>query len=100
MVQTTFLARGVSLPRDAHQQAEAGVEVRPESGRPGDLLFFRSERGERITHVAILSEDDHIVHATLACGGVMREPWGPGSRAATALRERLVHVRRVETPAI
>jgi len=99
LVQTTFLARGVALPRDAYQQAEAGDAVAPESARPGDLLFFRGERGERITHVAILSEDDHIVHATLACGGVVREPWGPGSRAATALRERLAGVRRVKTPA-
>ena len=99
LVQTAFFARGVSLPRDAWQQASSGREVPLAEARPGDLLFFHGERRDRITHVAFLSEDDHLVHATLACGGVVREPWGPGSRAATALRERLVTVRRVETPA-
>jgi cell wall-associated NlpC family hydrolase len=97
MVQTTFAARGVSLPRDAYQQAGAGHEVGLAQAEPGDLLFFRGESGDRITHVALLSDEDELVHATLACGGVVREPWGAGTRAAV-LREKLVTVRRVETP--
>jgi cell wall-associated NlpC family hydrolase len=97
LVQTTFAARGVQLPRDAYQQAGEGREVRPAKAEPGDLLFFRGESGDRITHVAFLSDEDELVHSTLDCGGVVREPWGPGTRAA-ALRERLVKVRRVKTP--
>ena len=97
LVQTSFAARGVSMPRDAYQQASVGREVTLASAGPGDLLFFRGERGDRITHVAFLSDDDQLVHATLACGGVVREPWGAGTRAAS-LRERLVSARRVETP--
>jgi hypothetical protein len=98
LVQTAFAARGVALPRDAYQQAEAGRAVDPADAAPGDLLFFRGEQGDRITHVALKAEDDEIVHSTIACGGVVRESWAPGTRAA-ALRERLVAVRRVETPA-
>lgn len=97
LVQTTFAARGVQLPRDAYQQAEAGREVRLAKAEPGDLLCFRGESGDRITHVAFLSDEDELVHSTLGCGGVVREPWGPGTRAA-ALREKLVTVRRVKTP--
>ena len=97
LVQTTFAARGVQVPRDAYQQAGVGREVEPAKARPGDLLFFRNESGERITHVAFLTDDDQLVHATLACGGVVREPWAAGTRAAS-LRERLVAARRVETP--
>jgi cell wall-associated NlpC family hydrolase len=97
LVQTAFAARGVQLPRDAYQQAMAGHEVRLAKAEPGDLLFFRGESGDRIAHVAFLSEEDDLVHATLSCGGVVREPWGPGTRAA-ALREKLVEVRRVQTP--
>ena len=97
LVQTTFAARGVSLPRDAYQQASVGSEVQPASARPGDLLFFRGEHGDRITHVAFVSDDEQLVHSTLACGGVVRESWAPGTRAAS-LRERLVSARRVETP--
>jgi cell wall-associated NlpC family hydrolase len=97
LVQTTFAARGVKLPRDAHQQAEAGRDVRLAKAEPGDLLFFRGDSGDRIAHVAFLTEADELVHSTLGCGGVVREPWGPGTRAA-ALREKLVTARRVKTP--
>jgi cell wall-associated NlpC family hydrolase len=98
LVQTTFAIRGVPLPRDAHQQAGVGREVKPAKAEPGDLLFFRGENGDRIAHVAFLSDDDELVHSTLNCGGVVREPWGPGTRAHP-LRQRLVAARRVESPA-
>ena len=95
LVQTAFAARGRTLPRDAALQVECGVVVDPGAARPGDLLFFRGESGDRITHVAFAAEDDALIHSTVACGGVLVEPWGPDSRAA-ALRDRLVAVRRME----
>jgi hypothetical protein len=95
LVQTTFAARGVALPRDSAQQARHGTSVPLGAIQPGDLLFFRSEAGAAITHVAFAGEADTLVHATLACGGMLVEPWLPGARAA-GLRERLVAVRRLE----
>lgn len=95
VVQTTFLARGLALPRDSEQQATCGAAISPDDPRPGDLLFFRSEEGHRITHVAFAGEADTLVHSTIACGGMVQEPWLPGSRAAS-LRARLVAVRRLE----
>lgn len=94
LVQTTYAARGIALPRDSSQQATAGIEIAPDNIQPGDLLFFRSESGSHISHVAFAGEDETLVHSTIACGGVVVEPWRPGSRAA-GLRERLVGVRRV-----
>lgn len=94
LVQTTFLARDVVLPRDAAQQVSAGHAVAPGDQRPGDLLFF-SERGDRITHVALQGPSDTLIHSTVACGGLVMEPWGPGSRAMV-LRTQMVAVRRVE----
>jgi cell wall-associated NlpC family hydrolase len=94
LVQTTFLARGLQLPRDAAQQALKGESVELGWHRPGDLLFF-SERGDRITHVAFAGPGDTLIHATLACGGVILEAWGPGTRAMV-LRTQLVAVRRME----
>jgi cell wall-associated NlpC family hydrolase len=94
LVQTTFLARGVPLHRDAAQQAEQGEDVPLGEHRPGDLLFF-ADRGDRITHVAFAGPSDTLIHSTLACGGVVLEPWGPGSRAMM-LRTQLVAVRRME----
>jgi hypothetical protein len=95
LVQTTFAARGVGLPRDSAQQVEYGTSVALDGVRPGDLLFFRGESTSAITHVAFAGEADTLIHSTIACGGVVVEPWLPGSRAA-ALRERLVAVRRLE----
>lgn len=94
LVQTTFAARGLAFPRDSAQQATVGDEVLPSGIRPGDLLFFRGEFGEGISHVAFAAGGETLVHSAVACGGVTREPWRPGTRAA-ALRERLVAVRRV-----
>lgn len=95
LVQTTFAARGVALPRDASQQVAHGQAVPLESIRPGDLLFFRGESGSGITHVAFAGDADTLVHSTIACGGMLVEPWLPGTRAA-GLRQRLVAVRRLE----
>ncbi|HEY7027939.1 MAG TPA: C40 family peptidase [Gemmatimonadales bacterium] len=94
LVQTTFLARGETLPRDASQQITCGLPVDPpERRQPGDLLFFAEEG--RVTHVAISGREDTLVHAALSCGGFIQEPWGPGTRAEY-MRERLVGVRRVK----
>lgn len=94
LVQLTFLARGVPLPRDAHRQAEAGEAVAMDGIAEGDLLFFRDADSDRIGHVAIAATPEEIVHATVDTGMVTRERWIAGSRAAP-LRERLVAVRRV-----
>jgi gamma-D-glutamyl-L-lysine dipeptidyl-peptidase len=95
LVQTTFAARGVSLPRDSAQQAGCGDSISLEAIRPGDLLFFNGESNTGITHVAFAGEADTLVHSTLSCGGMLIESWLPGTRAA-GLRERLVAVRRLE----
>jgi hypothetical protein len=96
LVQTTFAARGVRLPRDSSQQVAFGAEVPLGAARPGDLLFFRGERSASITHVAFAAAEDTIVHSTIACGGVVHEPFGPGSRAGESLRPRLVAARRLK----
>ncbi len=94
LVQTTFLLRGIPLPRDARQQVAHGAEVAPQDACPDDLLFFRGEETDAVTHVAMLASRDTLVHATIETGRVTRESWEPGSRAAP-LRDRLVAIRRV-----
>jgi len=93
LVQTTFAARGVPLPRDSSAQALLGTEVALDAVRPGDLLFF-SDNGGGVTHVVFAGEDDTLVHSTVSCGGVLRESWTPGHRAAH-LRELFVTARRI-----
>jgi cell wall-associated NlpC family hydrolase len=95
LVQTTYSARGVVLPRDAHLQARLGSAVSPDAVQSGDLLFFRSETGTAITHVAFAGDANTLIHSTVSCGGVLSESWVPGSRAGS-LRERLEVIRRLE----
>ena len=95
LTQNVFLARGVTLPRDAHQQAGHGHVIDPAERRAGDLLFFRSRDRDRIGHVGLLADADTMVHSTIDTGGVTRESLAPESRAH-ALLARLVAVRRID----
>ena len=58
LVQSVYRAFGLTLPRDADQQAECGQEVSPDEVRAADLLFFPS-------HVAIALDEDRFVHANV-----------------------------------
>ena len=62
--QMVYRLQGISLPRDAYQQAEVGTTLSfVEESEPGDLAFFDNKEGE-ITHVGIILADNHIIHAS------------------------------------
>jgi hypothetical protein len=62
--QMVYRLQGVDLPRDAYQQAEVGTTLSfVEESEPGDLAFFDNTEG-KITHVGIILEDNHIIHAS------------------------------------
>lgn len=64
MVQNLFRQAGITLPRDASQQALYGstLSFLSEAG-PGDLAFFDNDEGE-ITHVGIIYNNQTIIHAS------------------------------------
>lgn len=62
--QMVYRLQGVDLPRDAYQQAEVGTTLSfVEESEPGDLAFFDDAEG-KITHVGVILEDNHIIHAS------------------------------------
>lgn len=62
--QNVFRLSGISLWRDAYQQATQGQTVDfLQEARLGDLAFFDNEEG-RITHVGILLNDHEIIHSS------------------------------------
>ena len=62
--QMIYRLQGVDLPRDAYQQAEVGTTLSfVEESEAGDLAFFDNNE-ERITHVGIILENNHIIHAS------------------------------------
>lgn len=86
-VQTVFRLHGITLPRDAWQQAlmpdwspvlEGLAEL-----QAGDLLFFSDREDGRITHVGIAVDGARMVHLALGRGGYAVERF-PADRAAPA----------------
>jgi gamma-D-glutamyl-L-lysine dipeptidyl-peptidase len=63
LVQTVYRISGVSLPRDAYQQAETGRPVDFSEAQPGDLAFFSNSDG-KITHTGIFAGEGEIIHAS------------------------------------
>lgn len=61
--QAVYRFFGVNLPRDASQQVLDGAEVEYDEYQKGDLAFFHNDKG-RITHVGILDDEGHIIHAS------------------------------------
>jgi hypothetical protein len=97
LVQATYAARGVALPRDSDLQSAAGKEVQIDPAgagyEAGDVLCFAD--GRRISHVALWAGAGRIVHAALARGGVGADDLLANTPAARRLCEMLVAVRRV-----
>lgn len=64
LTQLAYKSIGITLPRDASQQAEAGDLVDfVEEARAGDLAFFQNEEG-KIIHVGIVCDNKKILHAS------------------------------------
>lgn len=64
LVQVVYSIGGYSLPRNAYMQATCGESVFSLSeALPGDLAFFGKEGGG-ITHVGMLIDNTHIIHAS------------------------------------
>jgi cell wall-associated NlpC family hydrolase len=98
MVQTVFGMRGVSLPRDARQQAELGspLSLDASAWRPADLLFFSERADARITHVAMVAPARRLVHVAIGRGGFAIEHIDERTDPYTiALMGRLKAARRL-----
>ncbi|EIJ42428.1 cell wall-associated hydrolase, invasion-associated protein [Beggiatoa alba B18LD] len=54
---------GISLPRTAHDQYLASLPVKGENLQPGDLVFFKTSRAKRISHVGIYVGNNRFIHA-------------------------------------
>ncbi|MDX2002003.1 MAG: C40 family peptidase [Chitinophagales bacterium] len=61
--QVVFKMLGISIKRDAYQQAEEGFDIDfAGQAAEGDLAFFGND--DRITHVGIVMNDGKIIHAS------------------------------------
>jgi cell wall-associated NlpC family hydrolase len=98
MVQAVYALHGVDLPRDAWQQAGAGVDAGPDlaAHAPGDLLFFSDRDDRRVTHVGVAAGGGTMCHLALGRGGWAVDDLADDADPYTArLRPQLVAARRV-----
>ncbi|MFM2208213.1 MAG: hypothetical protein RL213_2188 [Bacteroidota bacterium] len=64
LTQMVFRMNGISLPRDAWQQAEKGAPVSWGDGlNTGDLAFFENQ-DKKVVHVGIVISGHRIIHAS------------------------------------
>ncbi|HEX8237497.1 MAG TPA: NlpC/P60 family protein [Abditibacteriaceae bacterium] len=70
LVQTSFRANGIRLPRTAAEQARVGTPIDVPNLQPGDRLYF-SASGRRIDHTGLYMGNGLFVHASGSGRGVI-----------------------------
>ncbi len=96
-VQRIFALHGVSVPRDAWQQALVGHAADGDAAaehRAGDLLFFTDREDRRVTHVGIALGAALMAHSSLTRGGVAIERMNGDDAYVARLRANFTGARR------
>ena len=63
LTMTVYQLNGLDLPRSSRQQWQAGVPVHRRELKKGDLVFFATSGGRRISHVGVYAGNDRFIHA-------------------------------------
>jgi cell wall-associated NlpC family hydrolase len=72
LVQMAYRRAGRLVPRDAHEQESAGLEVAEADLRAGDLVTYGEEGRDGATHIAFWLGEGRILHA-IGSRGVVEE---------------------------
>jgi cell wall-associated NlpC family hydrolase len=63
LTMTVYQLNGLDLPRTSRQQWAAGNPVRRRELERGDLIFFATSGGNRVSHVGIYAGKNRFIHA-------------------------------------
>ncbi len=63
LTMVCYRLNGLNLPRVSRNQFQAGRWVPKAQLRPGDLVFFATKGGQRVTHVGMYIGDGKFIHA-------------------------------------
>lgn len=63
LTMAIYQMNGINLPRSSIRQFEQGRAIKRNELKKGDLLFFITSKGQRISHVGIYIGNDTFIHA-------------------------------------
>lgn len=63
LTMVVYRLNGLNLPRNSEAQFQHGIAVNRQELRQGDLLFFATNGGAKVSHVGIYTGNDHFIHA-------------------------------------
>ena len=68
-----YKQQGISIPRTADNQSEAGVYVNKSELLPGDLVFFSNRSDRSVNHVGVYVGNGEFIHASTSTRGVVKD---------------------------
>jgi len=63
LTMVSYRLNGLNLPRNSRSQFQSGRWVAKKNLQPGDLVFFATKGGKRVTHVGMYVGKDRFIHA-------------------------------------
>ena len=63
LTMVSYRLNGLNLPRNSRMQYRAGRSVAKKQLKKGDLVFFATKGGKRVTHVGMYAGNNQFIHA-------------------------------------
>jgi hypothetical protein len=63
LTMAVYKLNGLSLPRSSREQYKTGISVKKSRLLKGDLVFFATSRGRKVSHVGIYAGNNKFIHA-------------------------------------
>ena len=63
LTMVVYRINGLDLPRSSRQQWKAGISIHRRQLQKGDLVFFATKGGSKVSHVGIYTGEDKFLHA-------------------------------------
>jgi cell wall-associated NlpC family hydrolase len=63
LTMAVYQLNGLNLPRSSREQYRAGIPVSRSKLEKGDLVFFSTSRGNKVSHVGVYADDNRFIHA-------------------------------------
>ena len=63
LTMAVYQMNGLNMPRSSRDQYNAGIPVSRGQMKKGDLVFFKTSQGQKISHVGIYAGNQEFIHA-------------------------------------